>query len=113
MTEYWTDHLGVRRRVSRIRGSLLFSQISAHAALRAYVFHRDGFSCRACGATAVAVPDVYRGDVSLFSSNKSHLEVDHIVSRRNGGSHHPDNLQCLCSRCNGRKSVLVDRKGTV
>lgn len=31
--------------------------------------------------------------------------------RRNGGSHHPSNLQCLCDPCNARKAGLVDSKG--
>ena len=29
-----------------------------------------------------------------------HLEVDHIVSRHNGGTDHLDNLQLLCASCN-------------
>ena len=29
-----------------------------------------------------------------------HLEVDHIISRRKGGTDHIDNLQLLCSNCN-------------
>ena len=29
-----------------------------------------------------------------------HLEVDHIISRRNGGTDHVNNLQLLCASCN-------------
>ena len=29
-----------------------------------------------------------------------HLEVDHIIARRRGGTDHLDNLQLLCSSCN-------------
>ena len=29
-----------------------------------------------------------------------HLEVDHIISRRKGGSDHTGNLQLLCGSCN-------------
>ena len=29
-----------------------------------------------------------------------HLEVDHIISRKNGGTNHIDNLQLLCGNCN-------------
>ena len=29
-----------------------------------------------------------------------HLEVDHIIARRKGGTDHPDNLQLLCGNCN-------------
>ena len=32
-----------------------------------------------------------------------HLEVDHIISRRKGGTDHIDNLQLLCSSCNRLK----------
>jgi 5-methylcytosine-specific restriction endonuclease McrA len=39
------------------------------------------------------------------------LVADHVISRRNGGSHHPDNMQCLCNSCNSRKANLIDAKG--
>jgi 5-methylcytosine-specific restriction endonuclease McrA len=32
------------------------------------------------------------------------LQVDHIISRKNGGTHDLDNLQVLCRDCNLRKS---------
>ena len=32
--------------------------------------------------------------------NVQHLEVDHIISRRNGGTDHLENLQLLCGSCN-------------
>ena len=34
---------------------------------------------------------------------QQHLEVDHIISRKKGGTDHLDNLQLLCSSCNRRK----------
>jgi 5-methylcytosine-specific restriction endonuclease McrA len=36
--------------------------------------------------------------------------ADHIVSRRNGGSHHPDSLRVLCDSCNAAKTGLVDAR---
>jgi 5-methylcytosine-specific restriction endonuclease McrA len=90
--ETWTDHLGVVRRVPQARGRIKFTKSIGYEALRAFVLLRDGHRCRHCGS-------------------RDALEIDHVVSRRNGGSHHPNNLQCLCSPCNARKSVLVDRKG--
>jgi 5-methylcytosine-specific restriction endonuclease McrA len=49
------------------------------------VFARDGRQCRYCG-------------------NDENLQVDHIISRKNGGTHDMDNLQVLCRDCNLRKS---------
>jgi 5-methylcytosine-specific restriction endonuclease McrA len=49
------------------------------------VFARDGRICRYCG-------------------NDENLQVDHIISRKNGGTHDMDNLQVLCRDCNLRKS---------
>ena len=55
--------------------------------LRLLILERDGFTCqlRLPGCTGLA----------------SH--VDHRVSRRDGGSDHPDNLQAACANCNQRK----------
>ncbi|WP_196015297.1 HNH endonuclease [Klebsiella variicola] len=67
--------------------------VPCHRALRDFVLWRDGYKCRHCG-----------------SEDRIKLVADHIMSRRNGGSHHPDNMQCLCDSCNARKSSLVDAK---
>jgi len=87
----WTDHFGRTWKVPQIKGRLKCGKSSGHRALREYVIYRDGSRCRTCGAT-------------------EDLVADHIVSRRNGGSHHPDNLQCLCQSCNSSKAGLVDAK---
>ena len=88
--KFWTDHLGQQWLEPQIRGRLKMC-IPAHAALRAYVIHRDGHACVRCGAT-------------------SNLIADHIVSRRNGGRHHPENMQCLCQPCNARKANKEDKR---
>ena len=49
------------------------------------VFLRDGRMCRYCG-------------------NDENLQIDHIISRKNGGTHDLENLQVLCRDCNLRKS---------
>ena len=49
------------------------------------VFQRDGRICRYCG-------------------NDENLQIDHIISRKNGGTHDLENLQVLCRDCNLRKS---------
>jgi len=91
MREFWIDTDGRQWVVPQIRGRLKPGTCAGHAALRSFVIRRDGGKCKACGST-------------------DRLVADHIVSRRNGGSHHPSNLQCLCDSCNARKSALVDSK---
>ena len=48
--------------------------------VKEYVRCRDGYKCRKCGS-------------------KTHLEVHHIVQRKDGGSDHRDNLVTLCHDC--------------
>lgn len=93
MRDYWTDHNGEQWIVPQIKGRLKM-RIPSHYALRAFVIHRGGHKCAACGCV-----------------DEMKLVADHIVSRRNGGTHHPDNMQCLCQSCNARKAGLVDAKG--
>lgn len=91
---FWTDSDGTVRLVPRILGRLKPGKCPGHAALRAFVIRRDGGRCRWCG-----------------NRDPLQLVADHVVSRRNGGSHHPSNLQALCQSCNARKAGLVDRRG--
>jgi len=49
------------------------------------VFLRDGRMCRYCGSD-------------------ENLQIDHIISRKRGGTHDLENLQVLCRDCNLRKS---------
>jgi 5-methylcytosine-specific restriction endonuclease McrA len=93
MAEFWTDHLGRRWKEPQIKGRLKMRS-AGHAALREFVLHRAGYCCEQCG-----------------QDDKDRLVADHILSRRNGGRHHPDNLQCLCDKCNAAKASLVDSKG--
>ena len=87
---FWTDASGRIWKVPLIIGRLKHGKCPGHAALRKFVIERDGSACVRCGST-------------------SNLVADHIVSRRNGGSHHPSNLQCLCDSCNARKANTEDR----
>jgi len=92
---FWTDHNGKLWKIPQIKGRLKPGKIPSHAALRDYVIMRDGKKCRGCGK----------------SNNEARLVADHIISRRNGGSHHTDNLQCLCDSCNAKKANLIDSNG--
>ena len=93
MHDYWIDHNGTSWIVPQILGCLKM-RIPAHAALRDFVIHRDNYTCKICGST-----------------DRNALVAAHIVSRRNGGAHHPSNMQCLCQSCNSRKAGLIDSKG--
>lgn len=88
--KFWKDQFGFVRKVPQILGRLKCGKCPGHAALRNFVIQRDGNKCVKCSST-------------------ERLMADHILSRNNGGSHHPNNLQCLCSSCNSRKANLEDR----
>lgn len=62
------------------------------AAVREYVFQRDGFRCRGC---AKSPPEVQ-------------LQIDHIIPIAQGGSNDISNLQTLCKTCNRRKKDRRD-----
>lgn len=51
-----------------------------------FVFERDNYTCRICGAT-------------------EHLSVDHVVPLYLGGTNDFENLQTLCLSCNCRKGA--------
>lgn len=65
--------------------------------LRHATLERDGYRCRHCGATA----------------QEARLEVDHIVSEALGGLSVAENLQTLCSACNGGKSATPVDAATI
>ena len=60
------------------------------------VFSRDKWRCQLCG---IKTPKRLRGK-NVFNSP----ELDHIIPLSKGGSHLPHNVQCLCRRCNNKKS---------
>jgi 5-methylcytosine-specific restriction endonuclease McrA len=88
--QFWTDHLGREWKEPTIVGRLKM-RIPSHRALRDFVIHRGDRKCAKCSSCV-------------------RLVADHVVSRRNGGRHHPSNMQCLCGSCNSRKASVVDAK---
>ena len=60
--------------------------------LRFAILQRDGYRCQLCGAAAADGPHV-------------RLEVDHKVSRHDGGTDDPANLWVLCYDCNRGKGT--------
>ena len=83
----WFDELGKEWHTPRILGRLKF-RIASHRALRAYIIRRDKI-CQWCGSTV-------------------DLVADHILARKNGGAHHPSNMQALCALCNSKKAGSID-----
>ena len=99
----WTDSGGKVWKASQRLGRLKYTNSPQCQALREFVFKRDNYKCQDCGDEAI-------DREYLPSTVRSHLVLDHITLRRNGGSHHPDNLQALCNSCNSRKAGKVDAK---
>lgn len=66
--------------------------------LRFQVLQRDGFACRACGA-------------SPASQAGTELQVDHIVPWSKGGETVASNLQTLCRDCNLGKGGHEEKLG--
>lgn len=62
--------------------------------LRKYIKERDNFTCRYCGNSTFAEPNLL-------------LEIDHIIPVAKGGCTVEDNLQTLCWRCNRAKSSKI------
>lgn len=79
----WADEAGVIRRVPRTT-----KRLPAGHPLKGFIVRRD-VTCRGCG-----------------TDDERELAVDHILSASLGGSHHPINLQLLCSSCNATKAGL-------
>lgn len=63
--------------------------------IRTHVLLRDRGRCVGCG---------FEGESPRFGKAQF-IEVDHVVPRSKGGTHHPDNLQALCNRCNSSKGT--------
>jgi len=80
--DFWTDSNGIKRLIPSPKYPL--TKTSAGRVLRRYILMRDNNTCRVCGEYPA-------------------LDVDHIITRRYGGTHHPRNLQALCWTCNSRK----------
>jgi 5-methylcytosine-specific restriction endonuclease McrA len=61
-----------------------------YRAQRERVFSRDGRMCQICG------------------TDEGEMHIDHIISRKTGGTHDLDNLRVLCKSCNLRKGALSE-----
>ena len=86
----WTDPTGHTWTLPSIQTKLSFCKSKKHKAIVDFVMDRARHKCKTCG-------DTYP------------LHIDHIIPRRAGGTHHPDNLQVLCASCHARKTMTTDR----
>ena len=63
--------------------------------LRDFIKNRDNFTCRTCGNSTHAEPNLL-------------LEIDHIIPISKGGPTKEDNLQTLCWKCNRAKGDKIN-----
>src|SRR5262245_26201970 len=96
MQEFWTDQHGKTWKVPSAARTLQFN-VHLHNVLRCFIYYRDHYTCQICGLAACVIPENYDGSRTLWAgqAGKTFLVIDHKVSRRNGGTHHPENLQTL------------------
>jgi len=107
--KYWYDEEGNKWPVPSNKGHnrLRPTKFLLHKRLYDFILERDDFSCKKCGAIASKDKKYY-----ICWSNKwgkeTFLVINHIISIRNGGTNHPNNLQVLCDLCNAQKVGLFD-----
>lgn len=78
---YWLSGLGA----SSPQEPANYNQIQAS------IINRDEEQCTVCGAGA----------------REAEMHVDHIVPRRWGGTHDPENLRTLCRNCHGARHLTT------
>lgn len=106
-SQVWTDYWGQVWPVVQSSRRLKF-KYPAHAALRAHVFHRDGYQCVRCRVSAAHIPEGYDGADALPTTAARGgypvlLVADHVLTLKAGGRSVVENLQTLCETCNRRK----------
>ena len=115
--ETWTDHLGRVWPVIASSRRLKF-KTPLHAAIRVFVYHRDGFKCVRCGCRAVGDTAAYDGRYTLETERvlangfRDLLVIDHVLTLLAGGRNVVENFQTLCESCN-RAKMREDRAATL
>ena len=62
--------------------------------IRKEIWERDNYQCTYC-------------EKDIDKKRGSHLTVDHVVPRTQGGANHISNLVTCCSECNKKKGHLL------
>ena len=88
---YFVGYLSER---IQFRNSIAGQRALMTSRLRTHIKERDGYTCRYCGASVAAEPNLL-------------LEVDHIIPVSKGGLTTESNLQTLCWRCNRSKGAKI------
>lgn len=87
-SEYWSRSVSVSINVPSVIRLLIFVKITRrmHIQLtKQNIIRRDMRTCQYCGRT------------------ESHMTVDHVIPKSQGGQDTWENLVCACSSCNNRK----------
>jgi 5-methylcytosine-specific restriction protein A len=66
--------------------------------IAAIVRARCDYTCQVCG---------WRNPFPYPHAANRQMDIDHIIPRARGGTNDVDNLQLLCSTCNGKKGSRV------
>jgi len=73
---------------------------------RYYIYVRDNFTCKNCGLIFIE-PEKW-DKKSAIHNGFMYLEIDHIIPLSKNGSDKIENKQCLCQKCNNKKSNKLE-----
>ena len=99
MAERWAKEHPDVQRAGKLRRRARLRGVEVEHVSPVEVFNRDGWTCQLCKE-----PTPQR---LIGTRSPRRPTVDHIVPIAKGGAHIYQNVQCVCSQCNCRKSARV------
>ena len=69
------------------------------------IYLKDNFTCVYCNLK-FNIPNLWNKKDAIHNG-KMFLEIDHIIPLSKGGSDNIENKQCLCQKCNLKKSNFL------